>query len=330
MATNLLIMIIQCDLNLDEKYRPKTIKEIVGQPHLQMKLENMVQTGKIPHLLFYGQPGVGKTSTAVALAHDLFGNLWQYNLHIYNASDDRGIDFIRTKIKSLVSIVPVGVPYQIIFLDEADELTKEAQTALREIMQKHTDTTKFILSCNCPENIILPIKDRCIALTFNPISQDIIVERLKAVCASERIGYDDGVLVTIAEASGGSLRKAIQSIELYRNKNNCIPQEAFQKFASPIDDQAVKLLLENVFAGDASGSEERLRNLYRDGYRAINIFNEIIRVIENDPGIEKAIKQDLIDQTGLYEWRISQGSNELLQMRCYLNSLGRAARKGTG
>lgn len=323
-------MINQCDLNLDEKYRPKTIKEIVGQPHLQIQLENMVQTGKIPHLLFHGQPGVGKTSTTVALAHDLFGKLWQYNLHIYNASDDRGIDFIRTKIKNLVSIVPVGVPYQIIFLDEADELTRDAQTALREIMQKHTDTTKFILSCNCPENIILPIKDRCIALTFNPIVKDVIVEKLKMVCASERIGYDDGVLEIIAEASGGSLRKAIQSIELYRNKSNYIPQEAFQKFVAPFDDQTVKLLLEKVFSGDISGSEEQLRSLYSDGYRAINIFNGIIKVIDNDPDIEKTIKQDLIDQTGLYEWRISQGSNELLQMRCYLNSLGRATQKHTG
>lgn len=323
-------MINQCDLNLDEKYRPKTIKEIVGQPHLQIQLENMVQTGKIPHLLFHGQPGVGKTSTTVALAHDLFGKLWQYNLHIYNASDDRGIDFIRTKIKNLVSIVPVGVPYQIIFLDEADELTRDAQTALREIMQKHTDTTKFILSCNCSENIILPIKDRCIALTFNPIAKDVIVEKLKMVCASERIGYDDGVLEIIAEASGGSLRKAIQSIELYRNKSNYIPQEAFQKFVAPFDDQTVKLLLEKVFSGDISGSEEQLRSLYSDGYRAINIFNGIIKVIDNDPDIEKTIKQDLIDQTGLYEWRISQGSNELLQMRCYLNSLGRATQKHTG
>ncbi len=323
-------MINQCDLNLDEKYRPKTIKEIAGQPHLQMQLENMVQTGKIPHLLFHGQPGVGKTSTAVALANDLFGKVWQYNLHIYNASEDRGINFIRTKIKNLVTIVPVGVPYQIIFLDEADELTREAQTALREIMQKHTDTTKFILSCNCPENIILPIRDRCIALTFNPIAQDVIVERLKTVCASERIGYDNGVLETIAEESGGSLRKAIQSIELYRNKNNYIPKEAFQKFAAPFDDRAVKLLLEDVFAGDISGSEEHLRSLYRDGYRAISIFNEIIKVIDNDPNIEKSVKQDLIDQTGLYEWRISQGSNELLQMRCYLNSLGKAAQKHTG
>ncbi len=322
-------MLNQCDLNLDEKYRPKTIKEIVGQPHLQTQLENMVQTGKIPHLLFHGQSGVGKTSTAVALAHDLFGKLWHYNLHIYNASDDRGIDFIRTKIKNLVSIVPVGVPYQIIFLDEADELTRDAQTALREIMQKHTDTTKFILSCNCSENIILPIKDRCIVLTFNPIAKDVIVEKLKMVCASERIGYDDGVLEIIAEASGGSLRKAIQSIELYRNKSNYIPQEAFQKFVAPFDDKTVKLLLEKVFAGDISGSEEQLRSLYIDGYRAINIFTGIIKVIDNDPDIEKTIKQNLIDQTGLYEWRISQGSNELLQMRCYLNSLGRAAQKHT-
>jgi len=329
-VANLLIMINQCDLNLDEKYRPRTIKEIVGQPHLQMKLENMVQTGKIPHLLFHGQPGVGKTSTAVALANDLFGKLWQYNLHIYNASDDRGINFIRTKIKNLVSIVPVGVPYKIIFLDEADELTRDAQTALREIMQKHTDTTKFILSCNCPENIILPIKDRCIVLAFNPIAQDVIVERLKTVCASERIGYDNGVFEIIAEASGGSLRKAIQSIEIYRNKNNYIPREALQKFAAPFDDQTVKLLLADVFAGDIPGSEERLYSLYRDGYRAISIFNEIIKVIDNDPHIEKAVKQDLIDQTGLYECRIAQGSNELLQMRCYLNSLGRAAQNHTG
>lgn len=322
-------MINQCDLNLDEKYRPETIKEIAGQQHLKTQLENLVQTGKVPHMLFYGQAGVGKTSTAVALAHDLLGKVWQNNLHIYNASDDCGIDLIRTKIKNLVSRGSAGVPYQIIFLDKADELTRGAQTELRELMQKHTDTTKFILSCNYPENIILPIKDRCIILTFNPIAQDVIVEKLKIVCASERIGYDAGVLETIAEASGGSLRKAIQSIERYRNKSNYIPQEAFQKFVAPFDDQTVKLLLESVFAGDISGSEERLRSLYHNGYRAINIFNGILKVIDKDPHIDKAVKQDLIDQTGLYEWRISQGSNELLQMRCYLNSIGRTKQNHT-
>lgn len=106
-------------------------------------------------------------------------------------------------------------------------------------------------------------------------------------------------LKIIAETSGGSLRKAIQSIESYRNKNNYIPREAFQKFSTPFDGQTVKLLLDDVFAGDISGSEERLHNLYRDEHRAINIFNEIIKAIDNNPHIEKAVKQDLIDQTGL-------------------------------
>ena len=225
-------------------------------------------------LAFSGPPGVGKTSTAVALARDLFGKDFRSNLNEYNASDSRGIEFIRSEIRRLVSVTPIGFAYQIIFLDEADELTNGAQTALRQVMMKHTDTTKFILSCNSPEKIIDPIKDRMAILNFKPLQVDVIFEKLRIVCANEHIGFEGGVLEIIAKSSGGSLRKAIQNIEVYRNSDNIITLDNITTFNQcPLEIQGIDLLLQKAFAGEIEGYETQLENL-DGGFSSKEILSE--------------------------------------------------------
>lgn len=306
--------------NLDEKHKPKTITDIVGQPHLQAYLKTVVETGNLTHLLFYGPPGTGKTSTAVALSHDLLGKNFQGNFQGYNSSSDRGIGFIRREIGGLTITVPVGAAYQIIFLDEADDLTYDAQAALREIMQKHTATAKFIIACNYPEKIIQPIKDRCMCFAFYPLTQDIIVDRLKVICDREHVRYDDGALEAIAEQADGSLRKAIQIIDISRDRSGHIQQSEYQK-VEKIREQNIKLLMESILTNDMMECTVQLNGLYKTGNKARDIFTEIIKMIDNDTKLAATVKQAMIDQTGQYEWRISQGANEKLQMRCYLNAL---------
>jgi len=309
------------DSNLDEKYRPNSISELVGQPHIQTKMHNFVMNGRIPHLLFVGQPGVGKTSAAVALAKDLYGNNWRSNFHEFNASTTRGIDFIRGDIQRLTTITPVGAAYQIIFLDEADELTFDAQTALRQTMMKFTETTKFILSCNYPHKIIGPIKDRCSVLRFKSLKPETIAEKLKIVCENEQITYDDGVPELIAKFSGGSLRKAIQNIEVYRDHNNFISLAMLQQDMTALESHDVKLLLQKAISGDVNGYESQLFDLYYDGgFCAAEILSGIMTEV-NNMQLSPTTKQALILQTAEFDWRISQGSNELLQMRAYLSTL---------
>lgn len=306
--------------NWDVKYQPTTIDEIEGQPYIQERLKTIRQRGDVPHLLFYGPPGVGKTSTAIAFAKDLFGSEWRYNFHSFNTSNTRGIDFIRSEIYSLVITVPVDAAYQIIFLDEADNITNEAQAALREIMQKHTATAKFIIACNDITKIIEPIQDRCKVLNFRPLVPSVIVDRLRVICAGEGVRYEEGVLEAIAKAANGSMRTAIHDVNFCYNDENYITVDAVREFRET-GEQDMKRLFDRVLASDTSGCAMQLNNLYTHNNNAMSIFAEIIKMIDNDPKLTEAIKQDMIDQTGQYEWRISQKANEKLQMRCYLNSL---------
>jgi replication factor C small subunit len=323
-------MINVFDKNWDEKYKPKTRDEIFGQEHITAKINNWVARGRIPHMLFVGPPGVGKTSTARAIARDLFGDNWHSNLREYNASDDRGIDFVRGSIQTLVSTVPVDAAYHIIFLDEADALTKDAQTALRQIMMKHTDTAKFILSCNYPQKIIEPIKDRCAVLRFGYLNPDVILQKLKIVCENEGITYDAGVLELIANHSKGSLRKAIQNIEVYVNSDNHISMALVGPDMQAIKDEDARELLQKAITGDLEGFETQLYRLYYNGgFCAQELLESLLSEI-NRLHLEPEIKQALMIQTAKYDWRISQGSNELLQMRCYLGTLAGIVNKVPG
>jgi replication factor C small subunit len=289
--------------------------------HIIAKLKNWLARKTIPHLLLTGTAGVGKTSTAVAFAKELWGDDWKYNLHVFNASDDRGIGFIRGDVQTLVGVAPVDADFQIIFLDEADELTNDAQGALREIMQKHTDTTKFILACNFPHKIIKPIKDRCAVLRYSRLSVDDISKKLIEVCGKEGITYDDGVMPLLAKYGDGSLRKAIQGIETFIDVNNHIGYDLIHDDVKFLEVQDIRALLKKAFSGDVDGYETQLFSLYYEGGFCVQeLLNSIITEI-NAMRIDPSIKQGLIIQTAKYDWRVSQGSNDLLQARCYLATL---------
>lgn len=305
----------------DEKYKPQMISEVFGQPQISAKVNNWIKRGRIPHLLFIGPPGVGKTSLARAIAKQLFGTQWEYNLHEYNASSIHGIDFIRDTVQTLVITKPVGVAFQIIFLDEADKLTEDAQTALRQVMMQHTATTKFILSCNYPHKIIEPIKDRCSELRFSHLTPDVILKRLQHVCENEKIKCDEGTLELISKHSNGSLRKGIQSLEALVDSNKHLGIELVKADYDVMKIGDAKALFDRAVAGDIEGYETLLYQLYYKGsFRVDELLDKIrteIDVMDFSPKVRLA----LIAHISEYDWRLAWGTNELLQMRCCLGMI---------
>lgn len=200
-----------------EKYRPKRLEELVDQEEVKERLGFLLRKKEeIPHLLFAGPPGSGKTTTALIVARETLGEFWQdYTLSL-NASDERGIDMIRERVKTFArySDRREGVPFRLVILDEADEMTSDAQTALRRIMEETSAYTRFILICNYSSGIIEPIQSRCAVFRFRRLDNDSIASYLKTIAEKERINVSsEEVYNAIYEATQGDLRQAINMLQ---------------------------------------------------------------------------------------------------------------------
>ncbi|TPP58358.1 DNA replication factor c subunit [Fasciola gigantica] len=207
-----------------EKYRPKTINEVAYQTEVVSVLRKCTEGADLPNLLFYGPPGTGKTSLILALARQLFGPLYKERVLELNASDERGIEVIRQKVKSFAHLVVSGgnigtngsippPPYKLIVLDEADSMTAPAQAALRRTMETETRTTRFCLTCNYVTRIIDPITSRCAKFRFRPLDNEIARARLRHIADSEALNVSDEVLDHVLCLSHGDLRRGITMLQ---------------------------------------------------------------------------------------------------------------------
>lgn len=311
--------------NLEVKYRPIGLDEFVGQPQFMKKAVNWMMTGDIPHLLFFGPPGVGKTSAAEVLARELFGdNNWKQGFSKYNAADFRGIDTVRGPIDSDMTAGAMYTTFKIIFLDEVDSMTPIAQEALKTKMETYTGNAKFILACNKKAKVIEAIRNRCAEIPFNLIKENEIVDRLKYICAKENITYDHNALEKIAKISNGILRKAIINLTVYKDSNNHINVEDIDEDMKTLELMNIENLLDKVFEGNIQEYDKVLLQLYETGeFDADYILNHLFETIKNNKIYNEVLKHDLIEQIGIYKSRIDQGNDELLQMRCFLSALRR-------
>lgn len=302
-----------------ETYRPKRIADIVGQEHLTSRLQSYVKKKDMPNLLFAGKPGTGKTTAAICLAREMYGTNWKNEWTQLNASDERGIATVREKIKRKAQVAPPsGVGFKIIFLDEADMLTTEAQHALRRTMEDYSHITRFILSCNYSNKIIEPIQSRAAVVRFRPLNQFSIQIHLKYICNAEKLKIDSLVLSEIAALSKGDMRVAVTT--LMDMSLTCVEftVDEVHKRLPTMEITRVKDMLGLAIQGELDSAYKVLDELYWEkGYYGTEIINLIYEFI-----IKSNMKQEnrfkLCYYLAQVDARITDGRNEMLQIQSVL------------
>ena len=302
-----------------EKYRPSNLSEVVGQNPITSRLKNYVKERSMPHLLFAGPAGTGKTTSALALAQELFGELWKHNLHELNASDERGIDVVRGKIKEFARTAPLGEDgFKIIFLDEADALTGAAQAALRRTMEKYSRTCRFVMSCNYSSKIIDPIQSRCAVFRFRPIKAEDVERYLKFVSVKEELKVDKEAYESLTYLAQGDLRRAINGLQMAAAaKMDITPDVVYQAVAAARPEEvreALEMALDNNFAG----ARERLDTLQITyGLAGEDVLRQMHRSVR-DLEIPDIIKVQLIEKLAEADFRLSEGANARIQIEAVI------------
>jgi len=309
-----------------EKYRPKTLGEIIDQEEIVSRLQEFVKRAAMPHCLFAGPPGTGKTTAALCLAHDLFGVRFQDVFMELNASDERGIDVVRTTVKEFARMASLSsVPFKILVLDEADNMTSDAQSALRRTMEKYTDTCRFVLCCNYSGRIIEPIQSRCALFRFTPLPDEKIVENLHRIAKNEGLKFTETGLKSIVEVGEGDLRKSINTLQAASSMSKGITEESVYQVVGRAKPTDVHEMLNHALKGDFIKAREELRHLLvRYGLSG----SEIVRQIHSEIfrlAIPEKKRIDLVEAVGEIDFRLVQGGDEEVQLSALLAKLASEA-----
>lgn len=302
-----------------EKYRPRTLSEVAGQVEIVKSLSAFVSECNMPNLLFSGPPGVGKTTSSLALAKDLFGKEYLSNFLELNASDDRGIDVVRGRIKDFARSVSIGeVPFKLIFLDEADALTSDAQHALRRTMESNSRVTRFILSCNYSSKIIEPLQSRCAVFRFVQLNQDEVSKMLDKVAKAESLSLEKGSTEAIFYVSEGDLRRAINCLQGCALHSKKVTADLVHKTSSRAKPKEVVEMMELALKGDFQKSRESLNKLMIGyGLGGEDILMQMYREVSG-LSIPEDKKMALIGHIGEFNFRMVEGANERIQLEALL------------
>ncbi|MFC6837363.1 replication factor C small subunit [Halomarina ordinaria] len=304
-----------------EKYRPQSLDEVFGQEDIVGRLQSYIAKDDLPHLLFAGPAGVGKTTSATAIAKELYGENWRENFLELNASDERGIDVVRDRIKNFARSSFGGHDYRIIFLDEADALTSDAQSALRRTMEQFSNNTRFILSCNYSSQIIDPIQSRCAVFRFAPLSDDAVADQLRAIADEEGIELTDDGLDALVYAAAGDMRKGINGLQAASVVGDTVDEEAVFAITSTARPEAIEEMVRKALDGDFIAARSQLDSLLvEEGIAGGDVIDQLHRSVW-DFGLSDREAVRVMDRIGEADYRITVGANEQVQLEALLASI---------
>lgn len=304
-----------------EKYRPEIFEELFGQDEIVKRVRNLTSSLNIPHLLFAGPAGTGKSSLALIIVKQLFGATWRDNYLELNASDERGIDVVRQKVKDFARTKALqSAPFKVIFLDEADALTREAQQALRRTMENYTATCRFMLSCNYSSKIIDPIQSRCAIFRFKLLEKKEMDKIIKKIGENEKLVVEEPAMEALYEASEGDCRRVINLMQATASISTKITKDLVDTIISSAKPKDIKVVLEYALSGDFLAAREKLLDIMLKESIA---GQEIIKAIQKEIwnlAIEADIKVRLTEKAGEIEFRLVEGSDEFVQLESLLAS----------
>jgi len=306
-----------------EKYRPKRLSDMVNQKEIVERLKSFVKSKNVPHCIFAGPPGTGKTTAALCLARDFYGESYREHLMELNASDERGIDVVRETVKTFARSRSIGeIPFKILILDEADNMTSDAQQALRRTMERYTETCRFIMCANYSGKIIEPIQSRCAPFRFTFLPREEHDNYIKHIADRENVQLLPDGAEAIFEVCGGDLRKAINTLQSAASVNKPVDAKLVYSItgrASPAD---VKKMLTTAIKGDFLGARKQLRDMIQKyGVAGSDIIRQIHTEIFKAAEIPERWKIKLADIAGEIDYRLVEGSDEEVQLSALLARL---------
>ena len=306
-----------------EKYRPKVLSELVNQKDIRGSLSGLIKNqSEIPHLLFSGSAGVGKTTTAICVSREILGDVWRdYTLEL-NASDERGINMVRERVKKFSRFAGFDsqIPFKIIILDEADEMTADAQTALRRIIEDTAKFCRFILIANNISKIIDPIQSRCAVFKFTRIEEKDIIEQLKIISKKEKIKVDDKGLNEITKYAKGDMRHAINLLQAVASTGN-ITQSSVKSTAGLTKTNDVSGVLKLAISGKIQDARNKMIELIKVYGMSESDFLKYINQALFEEKPENL--EDMSQIIAKYDYRILSGSNSEIQLSAMLAELGK-------
>jgi replication factor C small subunit len=310
-----------------ERYRPDSLSEIVGQDEITERLQAFVDEDSIPHMLFAGPAGTGKTTSAVALAKDLYGDEWNQNFMETNASDERGIDVVREKIKDFARTKPIDAEYKIIFLDEADALTSDAQQALRRTMEQFSDNARFILSCNYSSKIIDPIQSRCAVFRYNRLEEEQVRSYIMRLGEAEEFRISEEAIDAIMRVSSGDLRRVTNILQTAAIQKDEIDEDDVYGVAASLRPDEIRNILDLALKEEFMEARDELSDLMIErGLDGQDVIDSIHREIY-DLDIPDRGKLEIIENLGEFEFRITEGGSPDIQIEALLANIANLEEK---